>query len=84
VGLAQVDTDDIKGGDAQVNAGLARAVLAGEPSPNRDMVVLNAGAGLVVAGVSTNLADGVRVAAAAIDDGRAAIKLSELVRHTNG
>ncbi len=82
-GLARVATEDVLGGDAEVNAGLARSVLAGEASPNRDVVVLNAGAGLVVAGVATDLADGVTQAAAAIDDGRASTKLDEFVAFTN-
>jgi len=46
--------------------------------------VLNAGAGLVVASVVDELADGVVLAQAAIDDGRAAAKLDQLVAHTNG
>ncbi len=82
-GLAVVGTEDVLGGDAAVNAGLARSVLAGEPSPNRDVVVLNAGAGLVVAGIAPDLGDGVSQAAAAIDDGRASIKLDEFVAFTN-
>ena len=78
-----VNAGEIKGGDAHVNAALAASVFAGEPSANRDMVVLNAGAGLVVAGLVSDLAAGVHAAAAAIDDGRAAAKLDALVRFTN-
>ena len=83
VGLARVDAAAIKGGDAVTNAELTKSVFAGERSPNRDIVVLNAAAGLVVAGVAPDLADGVVAAASAIDDGRAAEKLDALVRHTN-
>lgn len=83
VGLETVQAEQVLGGDATINAGLARGVLAGEPSPNRDVVLLNAGAGLVVGGIVDTLADGVQAAAAAIDDGRAAAKLDELVAFSN-
>ena len=82
-GLAIVGTEDVLGGDAAVNAELARSVLAGDPSPNRDVVVLNAAAGLVVAGVADDLAAGVSQAAAAIDNGEAARTLDEFVAFTN-
>ena len=54
-------------------------LLAGESGPVRDMVLLNAAAGLVVADLATDLADGVARAAAAVDDGRAAATLERLV-----
>ena len=66
------------GGPAE-NAAAARALLAGESGPVRDMVLLNAAAGLVVADLATDLADGVARAAAAVDDGRAAATLERLV-----
>ena len=73
----------IKGGTAAVNKVLAEEVFAGEPSANRDMVVLNAAAGLVVAGVVDDIRQGVELAASAIDDGGATTKLDDLIRHTN-
>ena len=82
-GFMTVDPAAIKGGDASTNKGLAERVFAGEASPNRDMVALNAAAGLVVAGVVAGMAEGLDAAQAAIDDGRAASKLDDLVRHTN-
>jgi len=83
LGFAPVQSVDIKGGDAAVNKALAERVFAGEPSPNRDMVVLNAAAGLVVAGVVDDIAAGAEAAATAIDDGLASRKLEALVRHSN-
>jgi anthranilate phosphoribosyltransferase len=59
-----------------------RAVLAGEPGPARDIVCLNAGAALVVAGVASDLADGVARAAATIDSGTADALLARLVVFT--
>ncbi len=82
-GLATTQPESILGGDATQNARLAQAIFAGEKSPNRDMVVLNAAAGLVVAGEVKSISSAIDAAAAAIDDGRAAAKLEALVAHTN-
>ena len=78
VGLARATPDDLAGGDAATNAEIAGRVFAGEAGPARDIVVLNAAAGLVAAGVVDNLGAGVEAAAAAIDDGRAAAKVDAL------
>lgn len=77
-GLARVTADDLAGGDAEANAAIARAMFAGEQSPARDIVVLNAAAGLIAAGVVDDLGDGVEAAQAAIDDGHAAAKVAAL------
>lgn len=79
VGLERRSVDDIAVGDPAANAEVARRVLGGELGAHRDLVVLNAAAGLVVADVASDLADGVILAAAAIDDGRAAATLDRLV-----
>lgn len=71
------------GGDTDANATLARAVLAGEKGAHRDIVVLNAAAGLVVAGVVDEFGDGVTLAAEALDSGAAAAKLEALVAASN-
>ncbi|MEM7141923.1 MAG: anthranilate phosphoribosyltransferase [Actinomycetota bacterium] len=78
LGLAPASADDLAGGDAQVNAEIARAIFGGEPGPKRDIVVLNAAAGLLAAGLAASLDDGIAQAAAAIDDGRAAAKVAAL------
>lgn len=78
-GLARVTPDELAGGDAEANAAIAHRIFAGERIAARDIVVLNAGAGLVASGVVDRLADGVEAAAAAIDDGSAAAKLLALV-----
>ncbi len=82
VGLPVVDVDDVPGGDPVANAAIARDLLAGAPGPARDIVCLNAGAGLVVAGLVDGLAEGVAAAAASIDEGRAAGVLERLVAAT--
>ena len=54
-------------------------MLAGEPGPARDIVLLNAAAALVVAGRAGDLREGVRTAAEAVDDGKAQAALDRLV-----
>lgn len=81
-GLTTVEVDELPGGDAAANAAIARAVLAGEPGPARDIVVLNAGAGLYVAGLVDSIAAGARRAEAAIDDGEAGELLIRAIERT--
>ncbi len=78
VGLAVVDAEQVKGGTPADNAALAERVLGGEAGPYRDIVLLNAAAGLWVGGAVDDLAEGVEQAAASIDEGRAAAALSTL------
>jgi anthranilate phosphoribosyltransferase len=84
VGLKRASLDDLKGGDAVENAEALRSVLEGAEGAYRDIVVLNAGAALVVGDMAANLEQGVAGAQAAIDDGRAKAKLDDLVAITNG
>lgn len=79
LGLARVDREDLVGGSAAVNADLARRVLAGEHGPHRDIVCLNAAAGLVAAGLVDDLPAGLAEARGSIDDGRAVSALASLV-----
>ena len=78
VGLAPATPDELRGGDPAENARILSGILAGERGAKRDIVVLNAAAALVVAGVVDDLTEGVEAAGAAIDDGRAAQKLDEV------
>jgi anthranilate phosphoribosyltransferase len=84
LGIASAPTEALVGGDPATNAELARRVLAGDPGPHRDVVCLNAGAGLVAAGMADDLADGLRAAQAAIDGGGAVAALGRLVAISNG
>ena len=79
LGLRRVDREDLVGGDATINADLARRVLAGEHGPHRDIVSLNAGAGLLVAGLADDLPAGIDAAREAIDSGAAVAALADLV-----
>ncbi len=78
-GLPRARPEDLKGGDAQANAAIVGAVLAGEPGPARDIVLLNSAAALVVAGRARDLREGAAQAAAAIDGGGARAVLDRLV-----
>jgi len=77
-GLARAESSDLVGGDASTNAAAARRVLAGDAGPHRDIVVLNAAAGLLAGGRVDSLGRGVELAQASIDDGRAAAVLERL------
>ena len=86
LGLPAASVADLRGGDAQHNAAVARAVLAGEPGPVRDIVLLNAAAALAAtAGVPgpeavvPALAEGYARAAEAVDSGAASALLDRWV-----
>ena len=82
-GMKRAPIDAISGGDATANAVIIRAVLGGEKSPRRDVVLLNAAAALVAAGRADHLVDGLTWAAKSVDSGAAQSKLDTLVRFTN-
>lgn len=79
-GLGRVTTDQLGVGDPHENAVVARQVLAGVHGPFRDMVVLNAAAGLLVADRCSDLGDGISMAAESIDSGSAGQVLENLVQ----
>lgn len=82
-GLPKATLADLKGEDAEWNAALARDVFAGQQGPVRDIVMLNAGASLFIAGAAAGVAEGMRMAGAALDQGRAAEVLARLVRQSH-
>ena len=82
-GLARRPLAEIRGGDAAHNAVALRRLLDGEPGAYRDIVLLNAGAALLVAGRVTDVKSGVALAARALDSGAARQKLEDLVEATN-
>jgi anthranilate phosphoribosyltransferase len=82
LGFAPATLDDLRGGDASVNAEAIRRVVAGDPSPHRDIAVLNAAAALVVIGQASDFPSGIALACTVIDDGRASQVLDALVRVT--
>lgn len=82
-GLKRVTMEALKGGDPQHNARALRAVLDGEHGAYRDIVLLNAAATFIIAGKADTLKDGVKIAEASIDEGKAKAKLEELIKVSN-
>jgi anthranilate phosphoribosyltransferase len=68
-GLQRAPMEALTGGDAAVNAAILRCIFAGEAGPRRDVVLLNAAAVLVTAGLSNDIGEGVTIAAKTIDSG---------------
>jgi len=77
-GVPHATLDELRGADREANASIARSILSGEPGPRRDIVLINAAAGLLAAGVTTSRVEAVAAAAASIDSGAAKQKLEAL------
>ncbi|MCI5492546.1 MAG: anthranilate phosphoribosyltransferase [Lachnospiraceae bacterium] len=83
-GFKRAALEDLRGGDGAENAKITRAILEGkETGAKRDIVLLNAGATLYVGGVAASIEEGIRLAAKAIDEGKAAAVLENLVKLSN-
>jgi anthranilate phosphoribosyltransferase len=82
-GMKRAPMESLAGGDAIANAAIIRAILSGEKSPKRDVVLLNAAAALVAAGRVDSIMDALPAAADSIDSGAAARKLQQLVEFTS-
>ena len=82
-GLARAAPADLKGGDGAENAQRMLSILDGEQGALRDIVTLNAGAALILAGRAADLAEGVSLAQQSIDSGKARETLAELVAISN-
>ena len=82
-GLPRAQLEEIRGGEPHHNADLMRDLLAGVGGPLRDVVLLNSGAALLVAGRVTTVEAGIELAATSIDTGAAQRVLDELVARTN-
>ena len=78
VGLPKSSAGSLKGGDAHENARIIERVLAGDRGPARDVVLLNAGAGLLIAGEAATVGEGILRASRAIDRGDARRTLEQL------
>ncbi len=84
-GLKTASREEIVGGTPEENAQTTRDILAGKiTGAKRDIVLMNAGAGLFIAGKAESLKDGVRLAAELIDSGKALEKIKEMIEVSNG
>src|SRR5437667_9885397 len=79
VGLPKAPAGALLGGDAHENARIIESILNADPGPARDVVLLNAGAALLIAGAAASVQDGIAAAARAIDCGEAKRTLERLV-----
>jgi anthranilate phosphoribosyltransferase len=79
-GVGQAPISALQGGDAAENAAILQSIFAGEMGPRRDIVLLNAAAALVTAGMVADIRDGMERAASAIDSGAVSKTLAELVQ----
>ena len=84
VGFQRATPEALRGGDAAHNAQALRDVLAGKKSAFRDVALINAAAGLVVAGRAKDIKAGVTLAAKSVDSGEAKIRLDRLIAVSNG
>jgi anthranilate phosphoribosyltransferase len=78
VGLKTAPIKQIVGGSVEANLRMAQSVLGGDTGAPRDAILLNAGAGMVVAGLVESIAEGVKLAAETIDSGKAKAKLDQV------
>jgi anthranilate phosphoribosyltransferase len=79
LGVPKASADALKGGDARENAAIIQGVLAGGSGPARDIVVLNAGAALFIAGAAASVKEGIAQASEALDRGDARRILERMV-----
>ncbi|MCI8326493.1 MAG: anthranilate phosphoribosyltransferase [Lachnospiraceae bacterium] len=82
-GFSMGKKEDLSGGTPQENAEITKAILNGEKGAKRDAVLLNAGAGLYIAGKAESISEGIQMAGNLIDSGAAKKKLEEFIRTSN-
>lgn len=83
LGLPRAKLEDLKGGSPRENAEIALSILKGKKGPQRDVVLLNASALLLLTDKVKSWAEGLEMARKMIDSGKAEAKLKELVEFTN-
>jgi len=81
-GFKKFELEDLKGGTVTDNVKIALEVLEGKPGPHRDIVVLNAAAAIYVADKAKSVKEGIELACASIDSGRALKKLELLKKYS--
>lgn len=82
-GLTRAPASAVMGGDVSRNVEITRSVLAGAPGPYRDIVLLNAGAGIYAAGQAESIAEGIEIARKSLDSGEAALAVERMVAASN-
>mgnify|MGYP001570298665 CR=1 FL=1 len=82
-GIKKANLDDIRGGTIEENAVTVKKVLEGEKGPRQDVVLLNTSAALIAGGMAKDFKDGIEIARASIESGRAKEKLEKLIEFTS-
>jgi anthranilate phosphoribosyltransferase len=83
-GISEASIDELRTGDAIANAGIVRDILAGkDKGPRRDIVVLNAAAAVIVAGLADDFPSAIGLAEASVDNGNASDCLAKLIEVSN-
>ena len=83
-GFERCSKEELVGGSAEENAKITMNILTGkEQGPKRNVVLMNAGAAIYLAGKAESIADGVKVAAEILDSGKALEKLQEYIELSN-
>ena len=80
LGISQVTLFDLQGGKPEENAGIIEAIIKGETGPKRDIVLLNAAAGIVVGGKAQTLEEGFKLASESVNSGAALHVLNQLAQ----
>ena len=80
LGISQVTLFDLQGGKPEENAGIIEAIIKGETGPKRDIVLLNAAAGIVVGGKAQSLEEGFKLASESVNSGAALHVLNQLTQ----
>ncbi len=80
LGISQVTLFDLQGGKPEENAGIIEAIIKGETGPKRDIVLLNAAAGIVVGGKAQTLEEGLKLASESVNSGAALHVLNQLAQ----
>ena len=82
-GMKRCHKKELEGGSPEQNAMITKKILNGQKGAKRDAVVLNAGAGIYVAGKTNSLSEGIALAQQLIDNGKAKAQLEAFIKHSN-
>ena len=80
LGIDVAKINDLKGGDPTQNATIIKSIMNGNTGPKRDIVLLNAAAGILVGGMASNIEEGYEIAKKVVDSGKAKNVMNKLIK----
>ena len=80
LGIDVAKINDLKGGDPTQNATIIKSIMNGNNGPKRDIVLLNAAAGILVGGMASNIEEGYEIAKKVVDSGKAKNVMNKLIK----